>query len=98
MDLGARPHQVLRHVVLPLALPGVFASFIFVFIPMVGEYVTPSMVGGAHGMMVVSLIVSHFQSLRFGSGSAMVFLLTGLTFLIVLAVRRLAGLERIYGI
>jgi ABC-type spermidine/putrescine transport system permease subunit I len=40
-DLGARPWQVFWHVTLPLTLPGVFASFIFVFIPMVGEYAEP---------------------------------------------------------
>ena len=60
---GARPRQVFLHVMLPLTLPGVFASFIFVFIPMVGEYVTPTLVGGARGMMIVNVIVSQFQAL-----------------------------------
>jgi ABC-type spermidine/putrescine transport system permease subunit I len=97
MDLGARPRQVFLHVMLPLALPGVFASFIFVFIPMVGEYVTPTLVGGARGMMIVNVIVSQFQALRFGIGSAMVFVITVLSLVMLLALRRVARLEKVFG-
>ncbi|HET7883333.1 MAG TPA: ABC transporter permease [Acetobacteraceae bacterium] len=97
-DLGARPRQVFLHVMLPLALPGVFASFIFVFIPMVGEYVTPTLVGGARGMMIVNVVVSQFQALRFGIGSAMVFVITALALLLLLALRRLARLEKVFGV
>jgi spermidine/putrescine transport system permease protein len=97
-DLGARPRQVFMHVMLPLALPGVFASFIFVFIPMVGEYVTPTLVGGARGMMIVNVVVSQFQALRFGIGSAMVFVITALALLLLLALRRLARLEKVFGV
>jgi len=98
MDLGARPWQVFRHVMLPLSLPGIFASFIFVFIPMVGEYVTPTLVGGARGLMIVNIIVSTFQSLRFGIGSAMVFCLVALILGVILALRRAAKLEKVYGV
>jgi spermidine/putrescine transport system permease protein len=97
MDLGARPRQVFLHVMLPLALPGVFASFIFVFIPMVGEYVTPTLVGGARGMMIVNVIVSQFQALRFGIGSAMVFVIAALSLVMLLALRRVARLEKVFG-
>lgn len=97
MDLGARPLQVLAHVILPLMLPGIFASFIFVFIPMLGEYVTPTIIGGAHGLMIVNVIVSQIQALRFGIGSAMVFVLVTLILLMVLGLRRAARLEKIYG-
>ena len=97
MDLGARPHQVFLHVLLPLTLPGMFASFIFVFIPMLGEYVTPTIIGGAHGLMIVNVIVSQIQALRFGIGSAMVFVLVGLILLLVVALRKAARLEKIYG-
>jgi ABC-type spermidine/putrescine transport system permease subunit I len=97
MDLGARPIQVFVHVVLPLMLPGIFASFIFVFIPMLGEYVTPTIIGGAHGLMIVNIIVSQIQALRFGIGSAMVFVLVALIMLMVMALRKAARLEKIYG-
>jgi spermidine/putrescine transport system permease protein len=98
MDLGARPRQVFLHVMLPLTLPGVFASFIFVFIPMVGEYVTPTLVGGARGMMIVNVVVSQFQALRFGIGSAMVFVITALSLILLLALRRVARLEKVFGV
>jgi len=97
MDLGARPRQVFLHVMLPLTLPGVFASFIFVFIPMVGEYVTPSLVGGARGMMIVNVVVSQFHALRFGIGAAMVFVITALALGLLLGLRRLARLEKVFG-
>ena len=50
-DLGASRFQAFRRVTLPLSLPGVFAAFLFVFIPTVGEWVTPSLVGGTAGYM-----------------------------------------------
>jgi len=97
-DLGAPPWRAFVHVMLPLTMPGVFASFIFVFIPMIGEYVTPSLVGGARGLMIVNVIVSQFQALRFGIGSAMVFVLAGLALALVLLLRRVARLEKVFGV
>jgi spermidine/putrescine transport system permease protein len=97
MDLGARPWRVFLHIMVPLTLPGIFASFIFVFIPMLGEYVTPTLVGGAKGMMIVNVVVSQFQALRFGVGSAMVFVIAALALCLILALRRLAKLEEIFG-
>jgi spermidine/putrescine transport system permease protein len=97
-DLGAKPWQVFWHVMLPLTLPGIFASFIFVFVPMAGEYVTPTLVGGARGLLIVNVIVSQFQALRFGIGSAMAFVLTGLILLLLIAIRRIARLEKVYGV
>src|SRR6184192_1970540 len=61
-DLGAsRLHAFLR-VTLPLSLPGVMAAFLFVFIPTVGEFVTPSLVGGTQGYMYGNQIVDLFQN------------------------------------
>src|SRR2546428_4250349 len=50
-DLGASRLQAFRRVTLPLSLPGVVAAFLFVFIPTLGEFVTPSLVGGTSGYM-----------------------------------------------
>ena len=47
-------------VTLPLVLPGVVAAFLFVFIPTLGEFVTPSLVGGASGYMYGNQIVDLF--------------------------------------
>jgi spermidine/putrescine transport system permease protein len=59
-DLGDRPWQRFLHVTLPLSLPGVIASTLMVFIPTVGDYVTPSLVGGPTGVMVGNTIQSLF--------------------------------------
>src|ERR687885_2916196 len=59
-DLGASRLQAFRRITLPLSAPGVVAGFLFVFIPTLGEFVTPSLVGGANGYMYGNQIVDLF--------------------------------------
>jgi spermidine/putrescine transport system permease protein len=59
-DLGASRLRAFWAVTLPLSLPGVIAAFFFVFIPTLGEFVTPSLVGGATGYMYGNQIVDLF--------------------------------------
>ncbi len=59
-DLYASRLQAFLRVTLPLTAPGVVAAFLFVFIPTVGEFVTPSLVGGASGYMYGNQIVDLF--------------------------------------
>jgi spermidine/putrescine transport system permease protein len=59
-DLGATRWQAFRRVTLPLSFPGVVAAFLFVFIPTVGEFITPSLVGGTSGYMYGNQIVDLF--------------------------------------
>ncbi|TMM22602.1 MAG: ABC transporter permease [Actinobacteria bacterium] len=59
-DLGASRLQAFRRITLPLSLPGVVAAFLFVFIPTLGEFVTPSLVGGTTGYMYGNQIVDLF--------------------------------------
>jgi spermidine/putrescine transport system permease protein len=59
-DLYASRLQAFRRVTLPLSLPGVAAAFLFVFIPTVGEFITPSLVGGTSGYMYGNQIVDLF--------------------------------------
>ena len=60
MDLGAGPLRVIRKVVFPLALPGVLAGFLFVFIPVTGDYVYVNLMGGPGGVTVTKAIVQQF--------------------------------------
>lgn len=62
-DLYATPFQVLRRIILPLVKPGLIAGSILVFIPSLGAYVTPSILGGGKNMMLGNLI-----DLQFGQG------------------------------
>jgi spermidine/putrescine transport system permease protein len=59
-DLGATRWQAFRRITLPLSLPGVIAAFVFIFIPTIGEYVTPSLVGGNRGFMFGNAIADLF--------------------------------------
>ncbi len=59
-DLGEGPVMTFLRVTLPLSLPGVIAATLLVFIPTVGDYVTPKLVGGANGLMIGNLIQLSF--------------------------------------
>jgi spermidine/putrescine transport system permease protein len=61
-DLGASRWHAFLRVTLPLSLPGVAAGFLFVFIPTVGEFVTPSLVGGTSGYMYGNQIADLFST------------------------------------
>ena len=60
-DLGSGPWSRFWRVTIPLSLPGVLATFFMVFIPTVGEYVTPFLVGGTEGFMYGLLIQDFFS-------------------------------------
>ena len=83
-DLGAGPWSRFWRITVPLSLPGALASFFLVFIPTVGEYVTPTLVGGADGIMYGNIIQGFFtRSANWGMGSAMAMLMLSLTAVLV---------------
>jgi len=59
-DLGEGPVRTFLRVTLPLSMPGVIAAAVIEFIPVVGDYVTPMMVGGPRGMMFGQIIAAQF--------------------------------------
>ena len=59
-DLGDSLVSRFFRITLPLSMPGVIAATIFVFIPTVGDYVTPNLVGGTNGIMIGNIIQSQF--------------------------------------
>lgn len=71
-DLGASPGQTFWRVTLPLSMPGVASAFFFVFIPTLGEWVTPTLVGGVSGIMYGNLIQDQFaRALNWPLGALM---------------------------
>jgi spermidine/putrescine transport system permease protein len=64
-DLGANDLRTFIRVVFPLTLPGVIAGCILVFIPTIGAFVTPDLLGGTRGIMIGNLINDQFK----GSGN-----------------------------
>jgi spermidine/putrescine transport system permease protein len=59
-DLGDGPLRRFWRITLPLAMPGVIAAALIVFIPTVGDYVTPKLVGGTNGLMIANMIQVQF--------------------------------------
>lgn len=59
-DLGCGPLARFWRVTFPLSMPGVIAASLIIFIPTVGDYVTPALVGGANGKMIANMIQVQF--------------------------------------
>jgi spermidine/putrescine transport system permease protein len=59
-DLGDGAITRFLRVTLPLSLPGVIVAMLLIFIPTVGDYVTPALVGGSDGMMIANIIQVQF--------------------------------------
>lgn len=81
-DLGANDWTAFWRVVFPLTLPGVIAGTALVFIPSVGAYVTPDLLGGTRGLMIGNLIQRQYMgSGNVPRGSAFSVILMGLMML-----------------
>ena len=63
-DLGARPLTSFFTITLPLSMPGIIAGFMLVFIPAIGEYVIPSLLGGPDTLMIGRTLWDEFSSNR----------------------------------
>jgi spermidine/putrescine transport system permease protein len=95
-DLGAGPWARFAHVTIPLSLPGAVAAFFMVFIPTVGEYVTPSLVGGTDGIMYGNIIQGFFtRSANWALGSAMAMLMLAVTAILVTIALALLGRRQV---
>lgn len=97
-DLGAKRFTVLKRVVVPLSLLGVFAGVFFVFIPVTGDYLYVNMLGGTGGVTITKAIVQQFGAANnwpFGSAMATTTMLAMLVVLVLLAVvlSRFSGLR-----
>jgi spermidine/putrescine transport system permease protein len=78
-DLGANALRTFLRVILPLTMPGIVAGSIIVFIPSIGAYVTPDLMGGAKVTMVGNLLQQQFLKVRdwpFGSAAGFILMVT----------------------
>jgi spermidine/putrescine transport system permease protein len=81
LDLGAGHLATLWRVVVPLALPGIVSGIIITFIPALGAYLTPDLLGGTNSQMIANVIERQFRSANdWPFGAALSFLLMYLTF------------------
>ena len=76
-DLYANRRQLMRWVILPLAAPGIIAGSLLVFVPSLGAFIAPNLLGGGKHLMIGSMIQLQFASSRnwpFGSAAALILL------------------------
>lgn len=96
-DLGARPYHQFIRVTLPLSAPGVLAAFFMVFIPTVGEYVTPLLVGGSRGFLYGNIIQDFFtKAANWPLGSALSMIMLAATLILVLLAARLIDWRQLF--
>ena len=101
-DLGARPLTTVFRVIVPLAKPGIIAGSVLVFIPCLGAYLTPDLLGGGRTVLVGNLVQNQFTTARdwpFGSAVsiALMALVTLLLWVFLRARKRAAGMKRWLG-
>jgi putrescine transport system permease protein len=63
-DLGCRPTKAFLRITLPLSVPGIIAGAMLVFIPAVGEFVIPALLGGPDSLMIGKVLWSEFFNNR----------------------------------
>ena len=98
-DLGDSPVRAFRRITLPLAAPGVVAGSLLVFIPMMGEYLNPVILGGDKTVYAGNLIGQQFLTSRdwpFGSAIAMVLILS-MTVVVLVYARLVSREEAVHG-
>ncbi len=94
LDLGAGHMRTLFKVVVPLALPGIASGVLITFIPALGAYLTPDLLGGPDSQMIANVIERQFKRANdWPFGAALSFLLMYLTF-IAIAVQAVVGRKK----
>ena len=96
MDLGATPRIAITRILLPQIKPGITTAVIFVFIPILGEYLAPQLVGGAQGVMIGNLIVNFFTGAQYTRGAAAALLIAALIVVLLIVFRKSLEVEDPY--
>jgi len=91
-DLGANRFWTFVKITLPLSRPGLIAGIVLVFIPSLGAFITPDLLGGAKSVMIGNLIQNQFAQLNQPFGSALSLILTAAV-LVLLAIAFKTGLK-----
>ena len=93
-DLGARPWKVFGRITVPLVGAGLLAGFALAFITMMGDYVTPQLVGGTEGSLYSNLAVNQFgASGQWGFGAALAMIMMAFLLAVFAALRRTTSVQ-----
>ncbi|MGQ0668282.1 MAG: ABC transporter permease [Actinomycetota bacterium] len=91
-DLGSGRWATFRRVTLPLTLPGIITGCLLVFIPMTGEYVVPSILGGGKQGLFGPIVADQFlEALNYPFGAAMSLVMVALLFVVIFLYLRVLG-------
>jgi len=84
-DLGATPARALARVTIPLAMPGILAASVLVFVPCVGTYIVSDLLGGSKTVLIGNLVQNQFTSSRdwpFGAAASMILIASAVAVLL----------------
>jgi ABC-type spermidine/putrescine transport system permease subunit I len=96
-DLGATPLGAIRRILVPQIRPGIVTAVIFVFIPIIGEYLTPQIVGGTSGTMIGNLVANFFLAAEYTRGAAVSLLIAAFIIALLIVFRRSLSAPEAYG-
>jgi spermidine/putrescine transport system permease protein len=94
-NLGAGAFSRLWRVIVPLTLPGIVAGSIITFVPALGEYLVPNLLGGLRGQMYGNLITQAFADFNWPLGATLGVVLFAAVIVLLVAVGRLISIDRI---
>lgn len=92
LDLGAGQWRTFFAVTVPLTMPGIIAGIVITFVPALGSFLTPDLLGGPNSQMIANLIERQFKSANdWPFGAALSFLLMYVTFAVLAVQAALSG-------
>ncbi|TML21002.1 MAG: ABC transporter permease [Actinobacteria bacterium] len=97
MDLGASPIRAIRKILIPQIRPGIAAAVIFVFIPILGEYLAPQIVGGTDGVMMGNLIDEFQKEALYARAASISLLIAAFIVLLLVLFRKSLSAREAYG-
>jgi len=97
MDLGASPMKAIRRILVPQIRPGIVAAVIFVFIPILGEYLAPQIVGGTEGIMIGNLIDTFQKGALYARAASISLLIAAFIILLLVLFRKSLSAKEAYG-
>jgi len=97
MDLGASPLRAIQKILIPQIRPGIVAAVIFVFIPILGEYLAPQIVGGTDGVMMGNLIDEFQKEALYARAASISLLIAAFVVLLLVLFRKSLSAREAYG-
>jgi spermidine/putrescine transport system permease protein len=97
MDLGASPLRAIRRILIPQIRPGLVTAIIFVFIPVLGEYLAPQIIGSTSSYMMGNLIDNFRAEALYARASALSLLVAAFVILLLVLFRKSLSAKEAYG-